>query len=187
MRRVVKVGGSLLDWPLLSERLCRWLARQTPAENWLVAGGGSLCDAVRQWDALHGLGEASSHRLCLEALGVTAALLETVLADGWKCLAPGDTPPDVRVVDLRRYQAECPLPHTWQVTSDSLAAHLALFSGAEELVLLKSANLLGAMTRAAAAQCGYVDEYFPRVAADVARVRAVNLRDEGFSQWWLDG
>ena len=32
--RVVKVGGSLFDWPELRERLHRWLSDAIPADHW---------------------------------------------------------------------------------------------------------------------------------------------------------
>ena len=46
-RIVVKVGGSLFDWPDLGERLCRWLAVQEEKEILLVPGGGPTADVIR--------------------------------------------------------------------------------------------------------------------------------------------
>jgi hypothetical protein len=74
-----------------------------------------------------------------------------------------------------------PLPHTWDVTSDSIAARLAVALGARELVLLKS-GLPPAADLDEASRSGYVDAYFPHAAAGVPAVRCVNLRANGFPQ-----
>ena len=82
---------------------------------------------------------------------------------------------------LRMAEPHCagpPLPHDWSVTSDSIAARLATAVGAAELVLLKSTRIAPGTSQAAAAATGLVDEYFPRAACTVPRVRWVNLRDE---------
>jgi hypothetical protein len=66
----------------------------------------------------------------------------------------------------------------WEVTSDSIAARIAQLLEADELVLLKAA-LPTTHDLAAAAQTGFVDTYFPRVAASLHRVRAVDLQHGG--------
>jgi hypothetical protein len=74
-----------------------------------------------------------------------------------------------------------PLPHTWDVTSDSIAARLAAVLQACELVLLKSTLPQPGTEIDRAAAEGYVDRYFP-VAARGLAVRAVNLRDDAFAE-----
>ena len=69
------------------------------------------------------------------------------------------------------------LPHSWDVTSDSIAAHLAGRLGAAELVLLKSALPGDGATPEELAATGFVDRHFPQVLGSYA-VRIVNLRSE---------
>jgi hypothetical protein len=76
----------------------------------------------------------------------------------------------------------CALPRDWRVTSDSIAARLALAIGAHDLVLLKSTGLPPGATKSSAAAMGLVDEYFPVAAQSLGAVRWVNLRDTQASE-----
>jgi hypothetical protein len=69
------------------------------------------------------------------------------------------------------------LPHSWDVTSDSIAARLAAVVDADELVLLKSADppAEGGASLLQWAARGYVDRHFPQAARNLI-VRCENLR-----------
>lgn len=192
-RRVIKLGGSLLDLADLPARFRRWLSLQPPMQNVVVAGGGRLADVIREAFARHRLDEDDAHWLCIRILGVTAGLAarllpESVLVksleelagiEGASRLILFETESWLRDEELR---SPCPLPHTWDVTSDSIAARLAEWISAEELVLLKSALPAQPATLAAAAESGLVDRYFPVAAADLRSSRLVNLRDGRFPE-----
>jgi len=190
--RIVKVGGSLLDWPDLPMTLGQWLAAQPPADNVLLAGGGALADVIRQADATHRLGEPTAHQLCVELLGVTARLLHSLLAERAARTTFAELVETRRANRLPNYlvldpcaflthqepaAAGNPLPHTWDVTSDSIAARIAEVLAADELVLLKSREPPQDSSLAALAADGYVDRYFPVAASGFrGKVRMVNLR-----------
>ena len=70
-----------------------------------------------------------------------------------------------------------PLAATWEVSSDSIAARLAVVVGAEELVLLKSA--LPADVRNLG---DFVDAAFDETSRDLKVIRLVNLRDADFAE-----
>ena len=170
---VVKVGGSLLDWPLLKTRLPEWLAQQSPALNVLICGGGKLADAIRQADEHFSLGEESSHWLCIEALSLSARLLAAILSDLPLVTNTVDLlhrrdeqrsgcvvfDPRQFLLEVEPQAAGAHLPHDWTVTSDSIAARVAEVLNADELVLLKSADSPIASLTELAAQ-GYVDRHF---------------------------
>ncbi len=72
-------------------------------------------------------------------------------------------------------QDEDHLPHNWDVTSDSIAAHLAAEYGAE-LVLLKACKLpITKSTASDLAKKGIVDKWFPKVAKQLNTWSVRNL------------
>ncbi len=186
--QVIKVGGSLLDWPELPRRLGAWLIENPAQQQLLIAGGGEFTDVIRKADSVHGLGEEVSHMLCLEALSVTARLLGQLL----RLRVVEELQPDKEtyfgVAQIRacvfnplRFLTHneaglsgTRLPRTWQATTDSVAARVAVCLGADELVLLKSASPTTSVL-VDLAGAGYVDDHLP-VAAQGLAVRLVNLR-----------
>jgi aspartokinase-like uncharacterized kinase len=194
MLRVVKVGGSLFVLPDLASRIRQWIACQPAAINVLLAGGGELADVIRRADERHKLGESAAHWLCIEAMGVTSNWLATIGA--WPLLDTcerviqlrseqlvlKEATADVLVLDPRPFlkgpEPTVPgprLPHSWEATSDSIAARLAVSLRADELVLLKSVPSPSFGTISELAESGYVDAFFPQAAEALNAVRFVDL------------
>ena len=69
------------------------------------------------------------------------------------------------------------LPTNWQVTSDSIAARLAITLLADEVVLLKSALPKNKESVGQLVQKGYLDRMFAALHPDLPRTFLVNLRD----------
>jgi aspartokinase-like uncharacterized kinase len=183
---VIKIGGSLLTLPDLAARLEPLLNRRPDIRPVFVAGGGAAADAVRLWDAACSLGETISHELAMESLNVTAKLLAHLLPYGsliesrrqaeacWELRQH----PILRLQDwMREPEAKSDeLPQTWDVTSDSLAAWLAARWRADELWLLKSADLPAEISVEEASRQELVDRFFPQIAEEVRTIRWGNLR-----------
>jgi aspartokinase-like uncharacterized kinase len=182
--RIVKLGGSLLRqsgaWPQLGQ----WLLRDAPTHQVVVTGGGEWADAIRTLDIDAGLSVDQSHWLAIRAMSLTAwtfAALHPrfVYLDRWSSLERAlevSLPPALLVFDTAAWLLDEEtqsrpgrLPLGWQVTSDSIAAHLAMRLDADELLLLKSAS----GPRDAGEPL--VDEYFATARQSVRRVRLVNL------------
>lgn len=185
---VIKVGGSLLTLPDLAARLERLLECRPNIRPVFVAGGGPAADAVRTWDAACSLGETVSHELAMESLNLTAKLLAHLLPGGCAIESRRQAEscwelrqrPILRLsawMQERDADAES-LPQTWEVTSDSLAAWLAIRWQVEELWLLKSTDLPPKTTVETASQQGLVDPFFPHLAGNVQTIRWCNLRAE---------
>jgi aspartokinase-like uncharacterized kinase len=188
--RIVKVGGSLLELPDLAERLRRWLGKQPLATNVLLAGGGALADEVRRWDEQFQLGQAKSHWLCIDLLDATAGLLSALLPEARPCRdyqAMCDAhrtfifAPARFLRDQEAHLAGVPLPQSWDVTADSIAARLAEVLDAGELALLKSSLPKSSRGRGEL-DPDYVDRHFAQAAQSLSKVRLVNLCDTAFAE-----
>ncbi|MCE9561118.1 MAG: uridylate kinase [Planctomycetes bacterium] len=165
---VVKVGGSLFDHPRFVPALRGYLDSLAPADVLLVPGGGEVVDAVRKLDAIHGLGEEASHWLAIRGMDLTGEFLRHTLPCGSR----------LRILDCFAFaKDDATLPHSWEVTSDSIAARVAIVHGAERLVLLKSVDVPAGMSWDEAAEREWVDPHFPRIVAGATfMIEVVNFR-----------
>jgi len=182
---VVKVGGSLAADPELLRQVGRDVTRLAAETSLVVVpGGGPFADAVREADRRHGLPPSTAHWMAIQAMDQYAELLGAVVPGG-EIVRDGSG----IVVARRRgavpilapalwLRAADELPHTWQVTSDSLAAYLTGLLGAERLLLVKMVG-------------GNVDElvdpWFRRALPAGVACRAVAPGDVAGAADWLRG
>jgi len=185
--RVIKLGGSLLEIPNLAINLQEWLAQQTPAHQILLVGGGALVDDVRRWYSQDPRCEVPAHWLSIDLMTVTTRTFHESMPTTSLCehfdrlLADRSTRETILFTpcrwlrDLEPQQPGTILPASWEVTSDSIAARLAVVLQAEELVLLKSAAPPCDSISEMAAH-GYVDPMLPHLEHELPPVRFVNFR-----------
>jgi aspartokinase-like uncharacterized kinase len=137
---VIKVGGSLGAHPARLRRLMEALAGAA-RRHWLVVvpGGGSFADEVRRADRRFRLGDSAAHWMAILAMDQYGHLLAelapgAVLVRDRRSLAPCRLNVLAPFAWLRRAD---PLPHSWDVTSDSIAAWIARALRAQRLMLVK--------------------------------------------------
>ena len=191
MRRVVKVGGSLLDRVDLTGVLSRWVEQQEDGETLVVVGGGALVDVIRELDAIRPADPVDVHWLCVDLLGVTFRLMSNWFE--WQTV---HTPAQLRMRMATGFSRDEPtlvavgafysrdqdgnqeypmLPRNWQTTTDAIAALLAWRTGADELVILKSCSIDPELSLDQLAAQGIVDQAFPRIAKRVPSIRIERL------------
>ncbi|MGB5832410.1 MAG: hypothetical protein WBG92_10525 [Thiohalocapsa sp.] len=142
---VVKLGGSLDA----ARALRVWVNALADSLTPLIIcpGGGGFADAVRDAQSRWAFDDRTAHRMAILGMEQTAHLLCGLRPD----LAPVSDSSRFDISPEGRRQAvwfpsaellnDAGLPHSWNVTSDSLAAILARRIGAEGLALVKSSTV----------------------------------------------
>lgn len=126
---VVKVGGSLLDCaPLLVLEIAK-----VPRPILVVPGGGPFAGLVRRYDP----SPDAAHWMACAAMEQVGLLLASM---GLPCTDALRLPESPTVfLPYRTLRDRDPLPHSWRITSDTIAAWCAAELGSD-LVLAKSVD-----------------------------------------------
>ena len=146
---VVKVGGSLLAHAELLDEVIAKIVAARDTRIVIVPGGGPFADTVRAADRQHWMGDDTAHWMAVLAMDQYAHLLVArssalVLAESIRdvesALASGKVPV---IAPYRWLRDADPLPHSWDVTGDSISAWFASTLGATRLVLVKPPGASG--------------------------------------------
>jgi hypothetical protein len=139
---IVKVGGSLSKSKLTLRKLFEELAAISRNHKLLVVpGGGLFADVVRRIYRKFNISEDAAHWMAILAMDQMGFFFS-------------DFHPNIRVVDgleearktgrglipvlipFKIMLDNDPLPHSWDVTSDSIAAYIAHITGTKKLFIL---------------------------------------------------
>jgi aspartokinase-like uncharacterized kinase len=160
---VVKLGGNLLKNAEEFDRVLGVLADVGRARRLLIVpGGGPFADAVRAVDARVRLSDDAAHWMAILAMDQYAHLIaerlaHSALVTGAVEIGHAQSSARIPVLAPYRWLREAdPLPHSWDVTSDSIAAWCAQAVGAPQLVLIKPRG---------ASEGNLVDRYFSQALA----------------------
>ena len=189
MTVVFKLGGSLLTLPDLPSRLRSVVGHRANKNCLVVVGGGTSADLVREWSHVFKLDEETAHWLAISSLDLNRQLLESLLS--WKSITKREEAQSAwqttslpLLLNLGRFlKAEEVLggetiPHTWDVTSDSLAAWGTICWPATELILLKSTSIERGLSAREACNQLLVDPFFPQLSGRIRQISWCNLRSD---------
>lgn len=180
MVEVVKLGGSLLASPRLAALLGRLGEAGAPLV--IVPGGGPFADAVRAAQPVLGFSGEAAHRMAILAMEQTALALADIeprlaLCADEAAIAAAHAQGRAALWLPARMALAAEVPASWDVTSDSLAAWLAIRLAARRLTLVKAAAVAAPDGPPQLwAQSGLVDAHFPFICQRfTGAVRAVSL------------
>lgn len=146
MEAVLKVGGSLAEYTVSLKKLCRKLAVFANDHRILVVpGGGKFADVVRDFDETYGLSNTIAHKMAVLAMDQFGLFLSDITPNSYVSysLEKSKNPPSGTLPIFLPSQllfSKDPLEHSWDVTSDSIAAYLAVTLHAKKLVLVTDVN-----------------------------------------------
>ncbi|MGE4195257.1 MAG: hypothetical protein AB7E51_17875 [Pseudodesulfovibrio sp.] len=184
---VLKVGGSQSRHDELPA-LCAALAKAGERHPLLVVpGGGDFANGVRRCADRYPLSDTAAHWMAILAMDQYGLLLCDMISKSRPVRSLDEA---VSVVDEGRVavllphdwlRREDPLPHSWDVTSDAIAAWVAGRAGSERLVLVKDvdglydavpdapdARLIGEMDISDLPDNGGVDTYLAQALKEAA-------------------
>ena len=149
IRTVVKVGGALLGRSGALNIVVAILAQvaERGDQVLVVPGGGPFADEVRRIDTETGLSDDAAHWMAVLALDQYAELLASRIPGSRVVRSAGEAAAAIEAGALpilapsNWLRSADPLPHSWEVTSDSIAAWVAGRVGAERLILAKAARV----------------------------------------------
>jgi aspartokinase-like uncharacterized kinase len=173
---VIKIGGSLLEGNNLA-KLCRRLGDIGKRHRIIIIpGGGTFADEVRILSEKYKIDQDTAHWMAILAMNQYGYFLSSMIPE---------SVPVENIDEAKKYLDKLnpvvllpyhlittldPLPHSWDVTSDSIAAWITGYLGAEKLILVKSIDLLKERSQ---------DRDY-RTPVDMERLKDTNIVDSMF-------
>jgi len=122
--------------------LCQELSSLAKAHRILIVpGGGRFADAVREFDQAFGLSDTIAHRMAILAMDQFGLFLSDITPNSRivhtfkEAKKISETGSVAILLPARLMFRKDPLEHSWDVTSDSIAAYIGGELNAEKLIL----------------------------------------------------
>lgn len=134
-----------MKYPLELKQLCLEIEKLSVHHRFLIVpGGGSFADHIRSLDRAFNLSPSTSHKMALLAMDQYGLFLSEFLSSA-VLMQKIDRVGKERYVILLPSQfifkvSEKILPHSWDVTSDSIACYIAAKIKASKFILVKDVD-----------------------------------------------
>jgi hypothetical protein len=142
MEAVLKVGGSLAEDPASLAMLCQELSVLAKAHRIvIVPGGGKFADTVRKLDKTYNISDVVAHKMAILAMDQYGLLLSDVTPSSYVSYVLKEINNSVNgmlpiFLPSKLMFSKDPLEHSWDVTSDTIAAYIAGVLHTKKLVLV---------------------------------------------------
>lgn len=169
MTCVIKLGGSLLETAALPACLAAIANRAGPVV--IVPGGGPFAEQVRIAQSQWRFDDIAAHRMAILAMQQMALLLHSlkpefpIVTDSERIRSASPLKPVLIWSPQVEQLDQAGIAASWDITSDSLAAWLAGYIGADELIIVKSAPIPEQASLLGLQQQGILDAAFLRFTA----------------------
>jgi hypothetical protein len=195
---ILKIGGSLIQ-PERTEalqRLCRQITELAKDfKLFILTGGGSSADIVREFDAQLGLTATAAHFAAISAMEQNSYILADLFTEVERITELDQCTVDKQQINLfyplQYLHTIDPLSHSWEVTSDSIALYCAQELDSRLLVLLtdvdgayqskkaaeKDLDLFSVLVPDELTELEVVDNYFSTLYS----------RDDNLDTWIING
>ena len=165
--RIIKLGGSLLETEQMLDCLKRIV--ESTEQTVVVCGGGDFANQVRKAQKKWYFDDVAAHEMAILAMQQVAVMCQNLQSEF--VLARSITEiknqhhiiwsPNIDELNAAKIRA------TWDITSDSLAAWLAIKLNADELVIVKSCYVDAELTIEQLREQCIVDSTFDEFVEDV--------------------
>lgn len=146
MEAVLKIGGSLAEDPPKLAKLCRELSAIAEAHRILIVpGGGQFADTVRKFDKVYRFSNIISHKMAILAMDQYGFFMSDITPNSHMSYSIDEINESTKgtlpiFLPSQFMFREDPLEHSWNVTSDSIAAYIAGLLDAEKLLLVTNVD-----------------------------------------------
>lgn len=160
---IIKIGGSLYRRDNLPSLVSEWADIARQYRILFVPGGGPFTDTVRDATARFRINDDNAHWMAILGMDQYAHMLSGLTPQSKLVYKPNPAPETMSVwVPSPMLLKLDPLPRSWRVTSDSIAAWVAQHTNTTRLIMLKSATVpYGPLPLSDVIERNLVDPYLP--------------------------
>lgn len=128
MRALIKLGGSLQQFPRALKKLCQQITFASEEHDLhILPGGGGFADKVRVLDDQYRLDQTTTHWMAITAMEAYAYLLHYLIPESLishEIIEKLPNKPKIILPYIHLKAADI-FPHSWDISSDSIALYYA--------------------------------------------------------------